>query len=591
MRPLLWILVGILLYTAIAMALKARGLVPSSLRVSGPILTIHTKRGRDLLEWLAAPRRIWRAWGNFGVGVAIVIMVGSFFGVLFSAMSALTDPAAVGGITRPQDALVIPGVNQFLPIAAAVDILVGLLVGLVVHEGGHGLLCRVEDIEIDSMGVALLAFIPLGAFVQPDEASQNRADRGGKTRMFAAGVTNNFLVTAVSFGLLFLVVASLVTVVPGVAVGGTLPGSPAENASIERGDVITSVNGQPIANETELEAALADADREVTVGRQSGEAVTIERSLIVTRAVVDAPIAKGTEITAVGGEAVYTQSGFDAALDGEEVVQLSTGDGEAVTFPVGVFVSSVPAEDPLGEAGAPDTPMLIHSIDGEPTPTPQALTEVLSQTSPNETVEVVAYHGDGNDPWSGERHTYEVTLEENPRTDGGFVGVAGVLEGTSGVVVDDFGIDPYPAEQYHAFLGGTGWGDDPVSTFVTRVFALLVLPFASVALPTIGYNFAGFNGAVANFYTVSGPLGTGAVFGLANLLFWTGWVNVNLGLFNCIPSYPLDGGHILRASVEAVLARLPVEVSPVVAAAVTTAISATMILSLLGLLFLPQLLT
>jgi membrane-associated protease RseP (regulator of RpoE activity) len=591
MRPLLWILVGILLYTAIAMALKARGLVPSSLRVSGPILTIHTKRGRDLLEWLAAPRRIWRAWGNFGVGVAIVIMVGSFFGVLFSAMSALTDPAAVGGITRPQDALVIPGVNQFLPIAAAVDILVGLLVGLVVHEGGHGLLCRVEDIEIDSMGVALLAFIPLGAFVQPDEASQNRADRGGKTRMFAAGVTNNFLVTAVSFGLLFLVVASLVTVVPGVAVGGTLPGSPAENASIERGDVITSVNGQPIANETELEAALADADREVTVGRQSGEAVTIERSLIVTRAVVDAPIAKGTEITAVGGEAVYTQSGFDAALDGEEIVQLSTGDGEAVTFPVGVFVSSVPAEDPLGEAGAPDTPMLIHSIDGEPTPTPQALTEVLSQTSPNETVEVVAYHGDGNDPWSGERHTYEVTLEENPRTDGGFVGVAGVLEGTSGVVVDDFGIDPYPAEQYHAFLGGTGWGDDPVSTFVTRVFALLVLPFASVALPTIGYNFAGFNGAVANFYTVSGPLGTGAVFGLANLLFWTGWVNVNLGLFNCIPSYPLDGGHILRASVEAVLARLPVEVSPLVAAAVTTAISATMILSLLGLLFLPQLLT
>ncbi|WP_254840002.1 site-2 protease family protein [Natronomonas marina] len=591
MRPLLWILVGILLYTAIAMALKARGLVPSSLRVSGPILTIHTKRGRDLLEWLAAPRRIWRAWGNFGVGVAIVIMVGSFFGVLFSAMSALTDPAAVGGITRPQDALVIPGVNQFLPIAAAVDILVGLLVGLVVHEGGHGLLCRVEDIEIDSMGVALLAFIPLGAFVQPDEASQNRADRGGKTRMFAAGVTNNFLVTAVSFGLLFLVVASLVTVVPGVAVGGTLPGSPAENASIERGDVITSVNGQPIANETELEAALADADREVTVGRQSGEAVTIERSLIVTRAVVDAPIAKGTEITAVGGEAVYTQSGFDAALDGEEIVQLSTGDGEAVTFPVGVFVSSVPAEDPLGEAGAPDTPMLIHSIDGEPTPTPQALTEVLSQTSPNETVEVVAYHGDGNDPWSGERHTYEVTLEENPRTDGGFVGVAGVLEGTSGVVVDDFGIDPYPAEQYHAFLGGTGWGDDPVSTFVTRAFALLVLPFASVALPTIGYNFAGFNGAVANFYTVSGPLGTGAVFGLANLLFWTGWVNVNLGLFNCIPSYPLDGGHILRASVEAVLARLPVEVSPVVAAAVTTAISATMILSLLGLLFLPQLLT
>jgi hypothetical protein len=42
--------------------------------------------------------------------------------------------------------------------------------------------------------------------------------------------------------------------------------------------------------------------------------------------------------------------------------------------------------------------------------------------------------------------------------------------------------------------------------------------------------------------------------------------------------------------VEAALARLPVDPDPVLATAVTTAISATMILSLLGLLFLPQLL-
>jgi membrane-associated protease RseP (regulator of RpoE activity) len=89
---------------------------------------------------------------------------------------------------------------------------------------------------------------------------------------------------------------------------------------------------------------------------------------------------------------------------------------------------------------------------------------------------------------------------------------------------------------------------------------------------------------------VPGPLTAGAVFGLANVLFWTGWVNINLGIFNCIPSYPLDGGHILRSSIEELLARLPGDTTPALASALTTAISVVMILSLLGLLFAPQIL-
>lgn len=597
MNTLSWILVGILVYTAGVMALNSRGLLPSSFKLSGPILTIHTKRGRALLEWLASPKRLWRAWGNLGVGIALVIMVGSFFAVLLSAVSTISQPQAAGFV-RPQDALVIPGVNQFLPWAAAVDIVVGLLVGLLVHEGGHGLLCRVEDIEIESMGVALLAFIPMGAFVQPDEESQEAADRGSRTRMFAAGVTNNFLVTAVSFALLFGLVAGLVTVVPGVAIGGVLPGSAAQEAGIDRGDVLVGVGGQPIDGDEEFGAALADADREVTVDRLNADPVTVERSLIATRAVVDGPIGTGTELTHVDGEAVYTESGFEAALSGADVVELrlagDDGDtSQTVRVPVGTFVSTVSADQPLGQAGAPDTPLIIHSIGGERTPDPAALSAVLEGTDPGQTVEIVTYHGDSDDgdPWNGERNVYTVTLAEHPEADHGFIGVGGIQAGTSGVVVDDFGIDTYPADRYHAMLGGTGLDETPVTSFVTRTFGALVLPFLNTIDPNVGYNFAGFNGAVTNFYAVSGPLGAGTVFTLVNILFWTGWVNINLGIFNCIPTYPLDGGHILNACVEATAARLPGDASARAVGAVTTAISATMILSLLGLLFVPWLLS
>ena len=590
MSTLVWVLVGILLYTSAAMALKSRGLLPDAIKVSGPIVTVHTKRGRDFLEWLATPKRLWRAWGNFGVGIALVIMFGSFFAVLLSAISTISEPQAAGFV-RPQDALVIPGVNQFLPWAAAVDIIVGLLVGLVVHEGGHGLLCRVEDIDIESMGVALLAFIPMGAFVQPDEKSQQAADRGGKTRMFAAGVTNNFLVTVLCFLLLFGIVGSLVGVVPGVAIGGVLPGSAAEEAGIDRGDVLVGVDGEAIDSESSFRAALEDADREVTVEREDADPVTVERSLIVTRAVVDGPIETGTEIESVDGEPVFTESEFEAALEGAEVVGLGTGDSDDdVRFPVGTFVSTVPDDQPLGSddnGDAPDTPMIVHSLGGEPTPDHEALSSVLADTDPGETVEIVAYHGD-DDPWDGDRNVYQVTLDEHPNEDHGFLGVGGIQQGTSGVVVDDFGIDTYPADRYHAMLGGTD--DGGVTTFVTRTFAALVLPFMNIVDPNVGYNFAGFNGEITNFYSVSGPLSAGLVFGLVNVLFWTGWVNINLGIFNCIPSYPLDGGHILRSSVEATLGRLPGDASAGTVSAITAAISVTMILSLLGLLFVPWLL-
>jgi membrane-associated protease RseP (regulator of RpoE activity) len=584
--PLVLVLAGVVLYTVVATVLKARGLLPESVRVSGPITTLHTKRGKEFLNWLAGPKRFWRAWGNFGVGVALVVMVGSFALVAFAAVQAITNPQP-SALNEPRNVLAIPGVNDFLPLSAAVEILTGLLIGLVVHEGGHGLLCRVEDIEIESMGLALLTVLPIGAFVEPNDGSRRRASRGGQTRMFAAGVMNNFAVTVVAFALLFGPVMGSIAVVAGVPVGGVLPGSAAGGAGLERGDVITAVDGVSVSGPEELEAALAATDdRTVEVGLRGGETVAIERSVIVTGATQNAPVGVNTTITAVNGTEVFTEQDFREAVAENPVVTLSTTDGE-VTAPVGAYTFPIEGRA-FAAAGAPvGEPVVVTSMDGQRIVDNEALSAGLDETTAGQTVEIVGYV-------DGERQSWNVTLGENPNEDdgSGFLGV-GIQPGYSGFVLDDFGTDIYPAGAFLGLLGGDSGGDGFVEAGpIRRAYIALTLPFASLTIPGLGYNFAGFIGPVTNFYTATGPLaalGTGGVLFLANILFWTAWINLIIGQFNCIPAYPLDGGHLLRTSTEAIVSRLPVSDGRAVTSAVTTTITVVMIGGVLLMVFGPRL--
>ncbi|WP_372912441.1 site-2 protease family protein [Salinigranum sp.] len=595
MNTLVWVLVGVFAYSFVAFFLKSRGILPSSVRVQGPLTTLHTKRGRDFLNWLAGPKRFWRAWSNVGVGITLVVMVGTFALLLFQGLSILQNPPAPTQVNQPQNFLVIPGVNDFLPLSVAPEIVFGLLVGLVVHEGGHGLLCRVEDIDIESMGLVFLTVIPVGAFVEPDEESQRAADRGGRTRMFAAGVTNNFAITIVAFALLFGPVVGAIGVAPGMAVQGTFDGSPAGDAGIGSGDRLLSVAGQNVSSESQLDTALAGTDArtvEATVDRGDGPTtVSVDRRLVVVGSVGGNPanltVSNDDDpitVSAVNGTQVFTRAGFRAAIEDATMARLSTSRG-IVTIPIGAYITRVAPDGPLAEAGAPtnDT-LIVTQFDGERITSSADLNAALDGTDPGQEVTLTARVDERSE-------TYTVTLDENPRDGNGFLGV-NIFPGTSGLVLTDFGARSYPAGTYLTLLGGEG-GTAPVNVVdspLGLVYVALILPLASVILGIP--NFPGFTPAVTNFYVVQGPLsllGDG-VFVLANLLFWTAWINLQLGLFNCIPGYPLDGGRILRTGTEAIVSRLPVDSPHALVRTITTSVGLVMLASLVLLIFGPTLL-
>ncbi len=581
---LTWVLVGLVAYTVVAMALRARGLLPDSVKVSGPITTIHTKRGREFLGWLATPRRFWRAWGNLGFGVALVVMAGSALLVVLSAYGSFLNPQP-SELTAPRNVLVIPGVNDFLPLSVAPEILTGFVITLVVHEGGHGLLCRVEDIDITSMGIASVAVLPIGAFVEPDEEGVAAAERGAQARMFVAGVTNNFAVGLLCLALLFGPVVGAVSVVGGVPVGGALPASPADEADIGPGAVITGVDGQPVANSSDLNRRLEAADETVDVELRNGDVRTVNRSVIVTGAVEGSPLGVNRTVTAVNGTEVRTTTQFHQSVENRTVARLTLGDGETVTLPIGGY-ALVAADGPLANAGAPSgEALVITAIDGQRTSSAAAMARAISGAEAGDRVNVTAYA-------DGERQTYRVTLSESSQSDP-LLGIS-YARGTSGFTVDDFGIRSYPASEFLELIGGDAAQDTRFGSlsFGQLVGFAVALPFAAPALG-FQHNFAGFTGIAENFFTVSGPLsvlGADGVFLLANLLFWTGWVNLIAGQFNLVPSYPLDGGHILRVCTESVVARLPVENRAGLVTAVTFGVSIAMIGSFLFIIVAPQLL-
>ncbi len=241
------VLFGFLLYWVLIRFLDSRGFLPRGVETVGPILLFKTARGKRWLDRLAKPKRLLHSYGNIGVFIAVLTMVGTFFMLLYSGYVGLVSPPEPSALTDPRNVLVIPGVNEFLPLSVAPELLGGLLIGLVVHEGGHGVMSRVEDVEVEGMGPAFLGFIPVGAFVEPNQDQVDQKSIGSRSRIYAAGITNNFVIAIISFIALALLMSAVIPT-GGVGIAGVVQNSTADNLDIQRGDIIKTVEGKQIQN-------------------------------------------------------------------------------------------------------------------------------------------------------------------------------------------------------------------------------------------------------------------------------------------------------------------------------------------------------
>lgn len=187
------------------------------------------------------------ALGMFGLPAIMV------YALLSHGLSILSSETELPGVSPMLPTsrggnlgIVFPGYDIFIPWWHA---LTALFVTLVVHEGAHGILVRCSNIKLKSTGILTAFAMPIGAFVEPDEAQLEKKPSVDKMRVFTMGSFAN-VVTGVSASLLlaFFLVASQSTLYSdGLLVVGFIEGLPAEKV-MEENTVIYSLNGVRTAN-------------------------------------------------------------------------------------------------------------------------------------------------------------------------------------------------------------------------------------------------------------------------------------------------------------------------------------------------------
>lgn len=509
-----------------------------------PILMIRTTKGLKLLDFLARPKLYWRSFANLGILLMFAGMIAMFLVIAISDLALYTS-FLNGSVPEPgkynsaRNLFLIPGVNEFIPFTWGV---IALIVTLVVHEFSHAILCRVEGIRVKSMGI-LFALVPVGGFAEPDdeqlfgkkeevkkelpltasikeieewEEKDKRkteilkpeetesgpvtiATRTQRARILAAGVMANFSVAFIAFLLFFGPVLGAIAPSSDSMVLSVNESSPADLAGLQKGMIITQINDTNVNTAIDVLTYLEPV--------KPGDPVRIH-------AVKD------------GVASVHDLTTVPAPKDSVS----------------GVLVGGVVEGSPAGAAGI-KTGMTMIRINNTKMQNIASFVNFMEKTQANQDIEIELLPPANYTGKLTENGTviYDVQLSSNPsESKHGFLGV---MYGNNGVVeCPTLGISIW-MPQAKLYLDAL----KQIPSLLTELAGWIIL----FGLPIYGFageGFRGFSGTIAQFYHPVGwaePLGIG-IFWIANTLLWVGWLNFYVGLFNCLPAVPLDGGHVFK---------------------------------------------
>lgn len=216
-----------------------------------PLILIHTPFGLDFFDRVAR----WpgaKTWARFNTYLMPIITTLAIFLIVGSLAILVANADArqnVGNI-EPTANLLIPGLNPYLPITYG---WIALIVTIIIHEAGHGIIARIYNVRVDSTGLVLFLGLPIGAFVNIERDELNKVTLKKKSAILTAGPLNNMILAILSLAALYFVITTLSPLPPdpnspqfGIAIVSISPDSLAESIGMTAGSTIQTVDGQEI---------------------------------------------------------------------------------------------------------------------------------------------------------------------------------------------------------------------------------------------------------------------------------------------------------------------------------------------------------
>lgn len=510
----------------------------------GPILMIRTKKGQGFLDRLSAPKSFWRLFASIGIPLMVISMIAMFSLLLFSDYLMISQPPRPSAYNEPQNVVILPGINRFIPFTWGI---IGLASAIIAHELSHAILGKVEEITVKSLGILLL-IIPIGAFAELDEEQllgikkegERKEEGGEEVSLEPKKVADrNQRVRVFASGVMGNFGAAFIAF------------------ALFFGLVLNAV--APSGNDV----VVLDV-----VKHSSAEKAGVHKDMIIT-ALDEVRIANVSQYNAYlntlePGSRVVVHTLYD---ERENAFTLEKHDEK------GVLVVEVIDGYPAKEAGL-SPGMKIVKLDNTPVNNAAEFLSYMNNTKPGDILKVYAMDG-------AEERVFEIELAKAPHQSKGFLGIR-VDTSQLGMAVGEF-----PSEAYLLTL--------------RRLPSMLYSPYAWLWLASLPFidtssgGFSGFEGLLLQFYEPAGwasALGLGiGIFWIANILFWVGWINITIALFNCLPAVPLDGGHVFREIARSFVGRFTKDEAKRerVSGAIVTALALLIFSSFLFLVFGPYL--